>query len=218
METKPAAFSDPSEKQRAYSPVAKTFHWLTVFLVLFQFVVAAIMGGFDTFSLGTRLTGYMLHKSVGMCLLVLTIIRLDWRAKHPAPPLPASMPLWEKRLSIWVHGALYILLLLMPLSGWILISTNIHGIPFFYLFEIPTLPFILDSSLAPFWIDHAGEIHGTLGSILGTLIILHIGAALWHHFVKRDAILLRMAPRSLLPFLEYIRGRDIPSRKAPKDR
>lgn len=216
MDKKPASQLAP-EKLRAYSPAAKVFHWLTVLLILFQFLLAAMMTDFDDFGLGIRLKGYMLHKSLGFCILILSIIRLDWRAIHPAPPLPSALPLWEKKLSYAVHAALYLMLILLPITGWLLVSTTAYDISFFGLFDIPRLPIEESSPLGLFLTNYAEDIHGALGSLFLVLIVGHIGAALWHHFWRRDGILMRMAPRRFLPFLEYLRARDIPGRRAPPD-
>jgi cytochrome b561 len=137
------------------------------------------------------------HKSLGLTVLVLTLMRIGWRLTHHAPALPDAMPVWQKAASKLGHILVYSLLLGLPLSGWALVSTNSRNIPtiFFGLFEVPHLPVL--STLpdkAPAHVA-AETMHSMAGWVLVALLAIHIAAALRHHFILRDKVLIRMLPR-----------------------
>ncbi|MSP66504.1 MAG: cytochrome b [Alphaproteobacteria bacterium] len=170
-----------------YTPVARAFHWTTAALVLTMVPLGLALselrqGRIQDF-------GYDLHRSIGVVLFPLVVARLLYRLSHPAPPLPATMPAWQQRAAMTVHGALYLLLLLNPLVGWW--GTSAYGAPItvFWLFALPPLV-AKNQGLGEailYW-------HGWTGLSLATLIAAHIGAALQHHLIQRDGILRRMWP------------------------
>jgi cytochrome b561 len=137
-----------------------------------------------------KLKLYSWHKWIGVTLFMLAVLRLLWRWRHPAPPLPAGMQAWERHAAGVVHALLYLLLLAVPLSGWLMSSAS--GFQTVYLGVLP-IPDLLekDKELGEFlkWV------HATLNWFLGLLLVGHIGAALKHEFVARDHLLARMLPR-----------------------
>lgn len=167
-----------------YNRVARTLHWTIGLLV-----VANIAIGIFHDPLGDIYKGTMgIHKSIGITVLALSLFRLSWRFTHPAPPLPAVMPAWEKWSAHALHYIFYGLMLIMPMSGWIFSSAGKYPIPFFGLFDIPKFAVEKGSVLAE--VTH--EAHELLGFAWAALLLIHVGAALRHHFILKDNILLRM--------------------------
>ncbi|HKU97212.1 MAG TPA: cytochrome b [Vineibacter sp.] len=175
----------PDQPVRRYTAVARTLHWTMAVLVL-----ATIPVGFVLLSLPQgRLqdTLFDLHRSVGVLLFVLVVIRLAWRLTHKPPPLPDDLPAWQHLASGTVHRLLYAILLIQPIIGWW--GTSAFGAPInvFWLFELP--PLVSKDEAA------AKQIlgwHGIIGITLSVTIVIHVGAALFHHFVRKDAVLRRM--------------------------
>ena len=168
-----------------YGRLARALHWTTAALVILM-----VPGGLVLLSLPpgpVQDTAFVLHRSTGVLLFALTVLRLANRARHPAPPLPSGMPALQRRAAGAVHALLYLLLLAMPIVGWW--ATSAYGAPIsvFWLFELPPLV-AQDKAVA----ERVFALHGALGWVLVTLVAAHAGAALHHHFVKRDAILRRM--------------------------
>jgi cytochrome b561 len=130
---------------------------------------------------------------MGMLVLTLVVLRLVWRLATPAPPLPATMPAWERIAARVSHALLYLVMLGMPLSGWVISSAS--GVPF-KIFRRIALPPITaaDKHVA----ELAALVHFSLGVLLAAILIVHIGAALRHHFIQRDNVLIRMLPTRTL--------------------
>ncbi len=178
----------------SYNSTAKFLHWGIALLIAALFVVGWIMNG-DSLPDG-ELKGslFMLHKSLGISVLALTLVRIMWRLMNPIPPFPAAMRGWEKALAKTVHFALYLLMLALPLSGWALSSAAQRGISWFGLFNVPFLPGLSGLSEEKETIHSIAETHETLASIMLALLVLHVLAALKHHFVDRDDTLTKMLP------------------------
>ena len=137
---------------------------------------------------------YTLHKSLGLTVLALVLVRIAWRLYAGAPPPVAGTPRWQSRLASLTHGAIYMLILAMPLSGWLYDSASgLRPFRWFGLAEVPKLS-PPHEALA----DAMHETHELLFWVLIALVIGHAGAALYHHFVRRDATLARMLPRRWL--------------------
>jgi cytochrome b561 len=164
-----------------YSLTARTLHWITAVLVLFQVPAGFLIVSFDLDLL------YNLHKSVGVVILPVVAIRLAWRLTHPAPPLPADIPKVQRAAAQSVHWMLYALLIVQPIIGWIATSAYPAPIPFFGLFEMPPIWWD-DRALS----DRLFVVHRWIGIAMGILLVGHIGAALHHHFIRKDEVLLRM--------------------------
>ncbi len=175
-----------------YSVVAVFFHWIIALLILaniplglFNHQIEAAYGH----------SPMWIHKSIGLTILVLTLLRLGWRLAHPAPPLPQTVPAWQVGLSRLVHGLLYALLLVVPLSGWIRVSAGTYPLTWFALFPVPKFDVARGSAVAHI----ASDMHDITALAMLGLLTLHIVAALYHHFLMRDAVLVRMLPRALRP-------------------
>ena len=131
-----------------------------------------------------------MHKSVGLTVPVLAVLRLAWRLMNPPPPYPDHMTTAEVVLAKLSHWGFYVLMLALPLSGWAMVSTSKLQFPILYfgLFEIPKLPF------SKAWGELFDQSHLILGWITLALIVLHVAAALKHHYFDRDDVLVRMLP------------------------
>jgi len=196
----------PLARPHVYNPGLKTIHWTTVVVVLALLAVGGAMTSGLALSGPTRGALYGLHKSLGLFVLFLTLFRLYWRSSSQTPALPGGLRPWEIRLAGYVHKLFYVLLLLQPLVGWMLYSASPRKSLFFGLFRIPDLPFRPDWANSPSVIENLEDVHTTLAVILTVAIVLHVGAALKHHFVIRDDVLLRMSPAALGPLLRRLRG------------
>lgn len=130
------------------------------------------------------------HFALGMVILVLAVLMIGWKLTHTSPPLASHLTAWEVALAKVVHSLFYILLIAMPVLGWIAMSSYGRGINVFGLFTWPALPIATNPDVAGTIFD----IHGLLGTILVVLIALHVAGALKHQFVDRDGNLYRMLP------------------------
>jgi cytochrome b561 len=137
----------------------------------------------------TKIELFLWHKSTGMLILALVALRLLWRLANPTPALPSGMAAWERTAARLSHVLLYALMIALPITGWIVNSAS--NIPFRIFWMIP-LPAIVapDKSTA----DAVALVHGGLAALLALVLAAHIGAALRHHFVKRNNVLTRMLP------------------------
>jgi cytochrome b561 len=169
-----------------YGTVSRLFHWLTVLLVLVMIPVGLTMIQDLPRPVQDRL--FILHKGLGPVVLVVVLLRLAWRATHPAPPLPASLPLLQRRAAGAVHAALYVFLLVMAVSGYVRVTTG--GFPLEAL-EAIGIPPLLPKNEAVAKV--ASRVHATTIVILLVLIAMHVGAATWHG-LRRDGIVARMWP------------------------
>lgn len=184
-----------SEALERYDTVAIFLHWMTALLIIGMIVLGLTM---EDFPMSLRFQAINLHKSIGICILALSVFRLIWRLMNPAPPLPADMQLWERWAAHLSHWALYAFIIIMPLSGWLMVSANPkYPIVFFGLGEAPFIP-MPDAPHAKLIGGLAHETHELLGYGAIVLILVHAAAALRHHFINGDAVLVRMLPRFLL--------------------
>jgi cytochrome b561 len=171
----------------SYTRTAIALHWLMALFIFVTFPLGVYMHELALTPLKLKLISY--HKWLGVTILLLAVVRLAWRMTHRPPPLPDSIPLWQQRAASGLHLLLYALLLIIPVSGWLMSSAK--GIPVVYLglFQLPDL---LDKDKA------LGEllagIHQMLNFGLLLLVGMHIAAALKHHFIEHDATLRRMLP------------------------
>ncbi len=171
-----------------YSSVSKFLHWLIAAIVILMLSLSFFLGDVpEKYSD----TAYMLHKSLGFSILVLMIFRILWIFHAGKPPLPTAVPFWEKLLSRFVQYSLYILLILMPLSGWIMSTASKYTFYFFKLFPLQ-LPFVTRNKQLE---DLMLQVHNTLAWIIIGLLVLHIVGALKHHFIDKDDVLRSMLPK-----------------------
>ena len=168
-----------------YSAVARWLHWLIAILVIWN-VVSGL--GHEALPREQRAIVMGLHISSGVTILVLSVLRLAWRLGHKPPPLPAGMTRWQVGLAHGTHWAFYAFMILLPVSGWIMVSSAPFPIKWFGLLTVPKLAVERGTPLA----EAAGEGHEIMGLIMALLVLLHIGAALWHQFKLRDNLLARM--------------------------
>lgn len=171
-----------------YTPMAIAFHWTTAALGLFMVPAGLLMVRLPEGDLQNLL--FNLHRSVGVVLFPLVLLRLIYRWRNPPPPLPDDLMAVQKLAAHLNHYALYGLLLLNPLLGWWATSAYGAAINVFWLFELP--PLVAQNKPLS---ETLLMVHRWVGIGIGLLIALHIGAALFHHFIRRDRILLRMLGR-----------------------
>lgn len=189
----------------AYSPTVKTLHWLIGLAILGQIGLGWVMTDNEILVGPTRSAAYGLHKSIGMTLLVLCLVRWGLFLARTPLPLPAAMARWERAAAGVMHHALLILPALIALIGWMILSTQPKPTLYFGLFTVPNLPFLPDLADKKDWRNLFEAIHGALAwAILGG-VALHGAAALKHHVINRDDILIRMMPTALVPI---IRGKN----------
>jgi cytochrome b561 len=175
------------EARTRYDAVAQTFHWVIAALIVTQFVLA---WSAEDLPLGLhKLVLFARHKSFGMTVLMLAVLRLAWRLFHAPPPLPEGMSWIERKLAPATHAAFYVLLFAMPLTGWLMSSAKSYSVSWFGLFTWPNLIGKSDTAF-----DTLRETHDVLSWALLALVVLHVLAALKHHFVGKDPVLLRMLP------------------------
>lgn len=166
-----------------YTAVSKTLHWL---IALLAFTLLA-MGKFWEVEPGEPGSLYARHTSLGLLVLALMVVRLAWRLTHAVPALPATTPGWQRAVARGMHHAFYILLIALPLSGWLMTSAEGEAVNFFGI-PVPQLPVAEASE------DALEESHELLGNVLLVLAGIHVLAGLKHHFVDRDNVLRRMLP------------------------
>jgi cytochrome b561 len=175
-----------------FTRTAIAFHWLTALIIAGAFPVGLLMG--DMAVTPFRIKVFVWHKWAGLTVLWLSCLRLAWRSRHAAPPALAGMPVWQERASRAVQYVVYGLLFAVPLTGWMYSSAAGYSVVYLNLLALPDLVG-KDKALA----DQLKELHETLNWTLLALVGLHAAAALKHHFIDKDTVLLRMLrshPRS----------------------
>ena len=168
----------------SYSAFSRWVHWLTLAL----FVGLFSLGWFlDDLPQSMHAAGLQLHKSFGITVLALTIVRLIWRFAAGVPAVPADLPAWQRLAARASHALLYLLLLAQPTVGWLWSSAGTRPINFYFLVQLPWLigP---DKELS----RRLGHLHGQIATALLIVIGLHAAAALYHHFIRKDRVLLAM--------------------------
>lgn len=173
-----------------WGTLVRAFHWLIALLILVQAAIGLTMVTMATTPDKVRV--FALHKSIGLTILALVLLRIAWRLSEKRPTDPPTMPRWQVRAARGMHFALYVLILAIPLSGWWFNSASNAPLVWFGLVDIPSLT----HGYAPLWKPRALLLHQTLFWILVALLVLHVGAALWHHFRQRDDVLRRMVAGS----------------------
>ncbi len=167
-----------------YGFLAKSFHWIIAFLILSLLPVGLYMGQMDFSPI--KLEVYALHKSFGLLVLFLGVARIVWRFVNPPPHSLDTHAPWEKALAHAAHFYLYVCIIGMPLSGWLMSSAGQFPIPFFGVH----MPNIMPKN--EFWAHQLNTIHEVLGYTLIFILGLHVAGALKHHVIDRDLTLARM--------------------------
>jgi len=171
--------------QEKYNATAVTLHWLVALLIVTAFSVGHYMADLDLSPWKLKIFAW--HKWVGVTIFGLVLFRILWRFTHTAPALPAGMSETMKRLSGLAHFAIYLLMLAIPLTGWL--HSSAAGVTVVY-FNMLTLPDLVGKNKE---LSHLlKEIHELLNWALLGLVILHVAAALKHQFVDKDNLLNRM--------------------------
>jgi cytochrome b561 len=171
---------------RRYDGLAIALHWLTAVLIVANWLLGLSMVPLPISP--RKLQWYIVHKSIGLSVLLLASVRLGWRAVHPPPPA-VPMPPWQHRAARMSHALLYSLLFAIPLSGWLYSSAT--GVQVVYLGVLP-LPNLVPKHRALG--DALRLVHVGLNATLAAAVLVHAAAAIRHHFVDRDATLARMLP------------------------
>ena len=177
-----------TEETARYGATALWLHWLVAVLVVAGFAVGFYMVDLKISPTKLRLFSY--HKWIGVTIFALAVLRVAWRLYRPPPPLPVSMPLWQRHASVVSHRLLLLLIVIVPLSGWLMSSAKGFQTVYFGVLPIPDL-LAKNADLG----ERLEVLHEVLNTSLLAVVTLHVAAALKHHFVDRDGVLLRMLPR-----------------------
>ncbi|TQV72020.1 cytochrome b [Aliikangiella marina] len=171
---------------KKYGLVAKFLHWLTAITVIALFAVGLWMVDLDYYDAWYTKAPYY-HKSVGILLGLLMVLRMLWRISNTTPVPPKNHQLWEIQSARLAHGLFYLLIFLMIISGYLISTADNRSIDVMGWFEIPSLGSLIDNQE-----DTAGLIHEWLAYVLIGLASIHGIAALKHHFYDKDETLKRM--------------------------
>jgi len=175
--------------------VAQALHWIIAAMIVAQYVLISYAHAAEqarkTHPLAAleQLVWLARHKSVGLTIFALAVVRIGWRLFSAPPAWPPSMPRWQVLAARATHWAFYALLLALPLSGWLMSSAGNHPVSWFNLFQLPDL--VAPSKPLEHFLH---EFHELAFDALFAIAIVHVVAALKHHFVDRDDVLRRMLP------------------------
>lgn len=170
-----------------YGALARFFHWAITILIIVTIPIAWTMLRVGEGPLQNFL--FVVHESIGLTIFLLAVLRVVWRFVAPPPPLPASVPQGRALLAHANHWLLYLLLFLMPVTGYLSVVAGGYPLNFFALFNVPRLV-EKSESLAKF----TENAHLALQYAVYALVLIHVAAALHHHLVQRDGVLRRMWP------------------------
>lgn len=180
-----------------YSGFAKLLHWLIAALIAGMVGLGVYMTDVEG-DFQYKLWLYQLHKSFGVTLFALVLIRLAWRQISPPPVMPSDMSVWERRAAKSAHSALYVLMLALPLSGWARVSASPLSIPteVFGLFTLPHIPWLasLPSETKQAWEPVFQTVHWAIAWVLVAVVAVHALAALRHALILKDDVMQRMLP------------------------
>ena len=167
--------------------LSRLIHWLTAALIIVQVVLASIAAELP---LGMRKLAFLArHKSFGLTLLALVVIRLAWRSMSTVPQLPDTLKAYERIIARLTHFTLYVLLFALPLSGWMMSSARGFSVSWFGLIQLPDL---VPKNRALY--EALLGTHEALAWFHGAVLLIHVAAALKHQFVLGDDVLRRMLP------------------------
>lgn len=186
-----------------YGAVSIAFHWTIAVLIVGMVFFGWWMEGLrdaafeGDVEFSTVSAAYNWHKTTGITILVLSLGRLAWRLGHPVPPLPVHMAAWEKGLARFTHVAFYVIMIGVPLAGYVAASAFGDGFPIllFNAVQLPKLPVPQTEAFQGL----SGSVHGASGWIILGVLALHVIGALKHHVIDRDGVLTRMIPGLQIP-------------------
>lgn len=182
----PESVSAPVARFPRYSWQAMLLHWLLAVIVIGMLCLGYLL---DDMERGPTKTFYVdLHRSFGVLAFMLVLLRLWWRARRTPPPLPLTVPRWQRIAAAVTHGLLYLCILLQPLSGYLASAFSKDGVKFFGL-VLPQWAWD-DKPVRSFF----GEVHGLVAMALVALVVLHVLAAFKHLLLNRDQVFQRMLP------------------------
>lgn len=175
-----------------WGAIAKLFHWLIALLVIGNLVLGYWS---DDLPVSPRkVEAFYWHKTIGLTILWLAVLRLLWRFTNPAPMLPLDMPGWERALARTSHFLLYVLMIAMPISGWVINSAANFPLDLYGILRVPDL--VADGPNEAAIEDAATLVHNWMFYVICVLLALHVAGALKHHVVDGDHVLRRMLPFS----------------------
>ena len=178
---------DPNPSQR-WDPLLRNLHWIMAALLVAQWIGGKV--GHEMDASPAKIDVMLTHKSTGIVILLLALLRLGWRLYRGAPGPVPGLARWQHLAARAGHGALYLLMIALPLTGWLYNSAKGRALELYW-----TLPW---PAIAPRneALEHwAEEAHEVLATLFALVLAAHVLAALWHHFVRRDDTLRRMARR-----------------------
>ena len=185
-----------SEVVQNYNAVSKVFHWSVALLILGLLIVGFWMGGLEP---PFKFQVYGVHKALGMVVIGLGVLRIVWKHSSKSPESLSAHKQWEKVLSKTIHIVLYLLIIAMPLSGWVMSSAGGYPVSFFGLFEFPS-----NVEKDPEIGKLANQTHEILAYALLICVGLHIVGALKHHVIDKDETLNRMSGNLVLVILGLV--------------
>lgn len=169
-----------------YNGISKTLHWLIALLAFSQLA----MGKFFEVEADESGSLFDWHTAFGLSVLALMVVRLAWRVTHTVPALPRNTPGWQQIAARATHIAFYVLLIALPITGWLVTSVEGDAVSFFGWFTVPSLPVPGGEASE----DFLEETHELLGNVLLVLAGIHVLAGLKHYYIDRDDVLRRMMP------------------------
>lgn len=185
--------------QEHWGSLSIGLHWtIAVLVLLVQAPVGIVMLALDPGP--AQDVAFNIHKTNGIVIFLLALVRLGWRWSHPVPTLPADLPAWQRRTARASHALLYVLLFALPVSGFLYTAMGGFPVPFFMVYDLAPLVPQNEAGAATF-----RAVHLTLQWLLYAAVLLHVGGALQHHLVRKDGVLRRMlsstapVPRSYPP-------------------
>lgn len=171
--------------EKSWGAAARAFHWLVAVLILVQFVIGKVAEGMSLSP--AKIDTFVWHKSLGVTVLLIVILRLAWRLLDTPPTPPEGIPEKETKLAAIGHWLLYLLMFAVPLSGWWV--SDASRVPFEAFFVVPVPDLIATDRASQ---ETAATVHEILTNALLAVAAVHVAAALWHHFYLRNEVLRRM--------------------------
>jgi cytochrome b561 len=184
MSPKPPSTPGPNTR---YGGVAIGLHWLIAIAIIGSFSLGLYMS--DLPLSPQKLKFYSWHKWAGVTIFLFVLVRLVWRLSHRPPEMPDTIPAWQRKVAEATHGLLYLLMVVIPITGWLMSSAKGFQTVYFGVLPLPDL-LAKNAELG----DLLQQVHKWLNYSMAALVVAHIGAALKHHFVDRDEVLARMLP------------------------